>query len=597
MNKEVSSKTIKNCIDIFKLLFRYDKKFLIGLVILSIITSIIPISTTLLTQELVNAIQIGDTNKNFIFQILIMYLSMKLILIICSNLFNYLYTRYNDYLYVKLNVLFQKKTSKLELFDFENSIIYDMLQRAEQQIGIRPIALVKDILSLISAIVSFIGSLIILTKWQAWALIGFIILPIFSYKYFATINRYEYETVFKRTKLERKSWYIIYLLIKDYYVKEVKMLGITDYLINEFTKIKNIIYKQNNIFNANRLKFNIFYQISNFIFSSSVVVYAIYESTIGKIFVGNLLTYINMTNKLENSITSITSNLFSIYTNSMYCEYILNYFRYIDTKENEKSREKIKIDYINNIEFKHVSFIYPGTQKYVLKDISFKLTKDNIYALVGENGSGKTTLIKILCGLYKTYEGDILIDGTELRKIDIQSYQRALSVTFQDYNNYEFTIKDNIDFGDINYKDDLKKIKYASELSGADVFIKKLNEDYNQQVGNWFENGVQLSGGQWQKLAISRCIFRDVGVYIFDEPTASLDPSAEYVFFNNFLKNFKNKLTIFVTHRFTNAVLANNIIVLKNGEIVESGNHQKLMANDNEYARLYKIQLGEVEYK
>lgn len=592
---KLSASTFNNIKRIFNILFLYNKWFLIGLILLSILTSIITIITTLLTQELINAIQLNNTSGGFITQILVFYLLMKFILIVSNNINNYLFTKYNDYLMMKLNILFQEKTGKLDFCDFENSIIYDMLQRAEQQIGVRPIALVKDVVSIISSIVSFVGSLIILTNWQIWSLLGFVLLPIFSYKYFAIINKYEYETVFKRTKIERKSWYIIYLLIKDYYVKEVRMLGITDYLINKLSKIKAIIYKQNNTFNRNRLKFNMIYQISNFIFSSCVVSYAIYETVLGKIFVGNLLTYINMTNRLETSITSITSSLFSMYTNSMYCEYILNFFDYIDSKT-VNNNEKTKIKYINNIELKSVSFKYPNTQQYALKNISLKLNNKNIYALVGENGSGKTTLIKILCGIYSTYEGEILVDGVNLKNIDIESYQKALSVIFQDYNNYEFSIKENIGLGDLNNIDDLEKIKYTSELSGADCFIKKLKNNYNQQVGTWFENGVQLSGGQWQKLAISRCIFRDVGVYIFDEPTASLDPSAEYLFFKNFLNNFKEKMTIFVTHRFTNAVLANKIIVLKDGEIVESGTHQTLVENDNEYARLYKIQLGKLDY-
>ena len=228
--------------------------------------------------------------------------------------------------------------------------------------------------------------------------------------------------------------------------------------------------------------------------------------------------------------------------------------------------------------------------------MNLKFSKGKIYALVGENGSGKTTLIKIISGLYKNYEGTILVNGIDLNKLNLESYQNALSIVFQDYNNYEFTVKENITLGDINEFNNIEQMKRAGKLSGADFFIDKLPNKYFQQVGTWFDNGIQLSGGQWQKLAISRCLFRNASIYIFDEPTASLDPSSEYVFFGNLMSNIKSAITLFVTHRFTNAELADQIIVLKNGQIVEEGSHEELINLNKEYARLYKIQLGQMKY-
>ena len=591
----LNKKIIKNIFRILQILLIFNRWFIIGLIILSFITSLLPIVSTLLTQELINILQINSQNVKMMIIVLSLYLSIKILLLICNALTKYLSSRYSDYLMMQLNILFQDKCAKLDFCDFENSVIYDMLQRAEQQIGVRPFALLNDLLAIFSSVLSFFGSLVILTQWQIWAVIGFVILPIFSYKYYAAINKLEYNTVYKRAKEERKSWYYAHLLIKDYFIKEVRLLGITKYLINKFANIKLNIYKENVMLSNNRLKFNLMYQIANFIFSSFIIVYAVFETLVGRILVGNFLTYINITNRLETSITSITSACFSLYTNSMYCEYILTFFDFVDSKNNTKENKSIKIKEIDKIELKNISFKYPNTNVYALKDINITFEPNKIYTLVGENGSGKTTLIKILSGLYTNYEGDIFVNGINLKNIDLTYFQKVLSVTFQDYNNYEFAISENIKLGDIT-NNEIKDIIFASRLSGADKFINKLPHKYNQQVGTWFENGIQLSGGQWQKLAISRGLFRKASVYIFDEPTSSLDPSSEYLFFSNLLTQIADKITIFVTHRFVNAKLADQIIVLKNGKNVENGTHEQLMKLNGEYCRLYKIQLGQLEY-
>lgn len=583
---------LRNIKDTMKILFRYEKKYIFLLLFFNVCLSILPFLSIVISQQMLNMLQIGGTVRNLIY-ILILYSSIKLVSLVLNSLNSYFLVKYNDYLYYHLNVLFLNKCAELDYQDFENPQIYDALQRAEQQIGVRPISLFKNILSLISGIVSFVISLFILSNWHLWSLLGFIILPIAAYKYFMEINKKEYDTIYKRAEKERRSWYLTHLIIKDYFVKEVKMLDLSDYLINKFDKIKNEIFKENIILNKRKITFNFLYQLLNTMFSLVIIAFAMMETLASKLLLGNLMTYINTTGKVESAINNIASSCFSIYTDSTYCEYILSFFRLLEKRERSLEHERIKIDHIKTVELKNVSYKYKNNKEYSLKDISLVLNNGEINALVGENGSGKTTLIKILTGLYLDYEGLVLVNGIDLKKIDIKDYQSKMSTVFQDYNNYEFDAKDNIAVGNIREIDNIENTKRAAKLTGAHNIIEKLPRQYYQQLGNWFSGGIQLSGGQWQKIAIARSLVKEAGMYILDEPTAALDPSAEYSFFKNFRNNIVDKIGVFVTHRFSNVKIADNIFVLKGGKLIERGTHENLMMRNGDYAKLYNIQIGE----
>ena len=298
------------------------------------------------------------------------------------------------------------------------------------------------------------------------------------------------------------------------------------------------------------------------------------------------MTYINTSSKIENAIQNIVSNIFGIYKDSLYIDNIKKYFNY----ESNKFYGNKTLKNITTIEFVNVSFKYPNREVYAIRNTSFKIKKGEILAIVGENGSGKTTIIKLLNGLYDEYEGNILINGIEIREIDKKSLRNCLATLFQDYNKYQFTIKENIGFGSIDNLDDIEKIKYSAKKGGADQFINCLPNNYTQQVGYWFEGGTQLSGGQWQKLGLSRLFMKNADCLILDEPTASLDPFSELEIFKQLYQNSNEKINIIITHRFINTVFANKIIVLKNGEIIEKGKHDELLKQDGFYKDMFDIQ-------
>lgn len=570
---------------IFKLIKDLKLSLLIVCLFLCVINVILPYITMINTQEIINRIQIGLSIR-LILKRLIIFLILGILYIISSNLYNFLILKYKEYLYLELNKKFLDNSLKFNLKDFENPEVYNIIQRAEQEIGIRPYNIIISLLSIISQSVNLISAFLILTKWHLTLIIGFILLASFASKYFISISKNEYDILMNRTNYERKSWYISHLLIKDEYIKEVRLFGLSKYLIQQFIELRSRFFKENVDVLKRQYIFSEIYQLMNYVISFFIIFLAIYESTQGILLVGTAMTYINTSSKIENAIQNIVSNIFGIYKDSLYIDNIKKYFNY----ESNKFYDNKTLKNITTIEFVNVSFKYPNREVYAIRNTSFKIKKGEILAIVGENGSGKTTIIKLLNGLYDEYEGNILINGIEIREIDKKSLRNCLATLFQDYNKYQFTIKENIGFGSIDNLDDIEKIKYSAKKGGADQFINCLPNNYTQQVGYWFEGGTQLSGGQWQKLGLSRLFMKNADCLILDEPTASLDPFSELEIFKQLYQNSNEKINIIITHRFINTVFANKIIVLKNGEIIEKGKHDELLKQDGFYKDMFDIQ-------
>lgn len=591
MKSEVSNvQNIKSVMQNIKytigLVKKYNTSMIIILFILSMTNSILPFVAMINTQGLINKIQISHS-LNSIYVNLIIYGLLGLSSLAFSNLYNFLLVKYKEYLYLHLNKLILEDTKKFKLSDYENPLTYDLIQRAEQDIGVRPYNIIIALLGLFTNILNFLLSIIIMISWHWWIIILFVFLPFLSFKYFRNTTRYEYETIYNRAQNERKSWYIAHLLTKDDFIKEIRNLRLHRYLMNQFSSLREKFYHQNINIKKKKTFFTGTYDFINLIISFFVVCLATVEAINGIILVGNLMTYINTSSKIETSIRSIVNSLFSLYQESLYIDNIKTYLSF--KEKTEPNRTKI-IDGIEDICFQNVNFKYKGQNNYAIKNINLKIKKGDIIAIVGKNGSGKSTLIKILSGQYDDFEGNVLINGLDINTIELNSLFKQINILYQDYNKFQFTIRDNIGFGDIENISDMGKIKKCAVISGAEEFINNLEKKYNQQVGSWFNNGVQLSGGEWQKLGISRLLMKNGDCYILDEPTSSLDPISEYNFFLKLKNNLNNKIGIFITHRFINAKFANKIIVLDNGTISECGTHEELIKSNGIYKKMYELQ-------
>ncbi|EAF1624122.1 ABC transporter ATP-binding protein, partial [Listeria monocytogenes] len=538
-----------------------------------------------------NLIQVGTSFKE---QILWFPLILFVVIGIASDgvesLKAYITGIYSDYLIFKFNEKILTVATKLELQDFENPDYYDLMQRAEVEASSRPFAIINSLLTIFFSLVTIISYVLVLFFWKWWTIIIIMALPIVTSLHFKKISRAEHKVIVERTSLERKSWYLEDLLNKDTNVKEVKLFNLEEYLKNKYRIIRKKFLTQNRMLLKKRGLYTYFFQVVSLISSNIIVIIAFLEATIGKILIGNLMTYINAITKVKENTVNVINTYFALHQHSLYASNINTFFELEDICEKRDKSDGVDIDSIQEIKFINVSFKYPTKNKYALENINLKLERGKRFTIVGQNGSGKSTLAKLILGFYSNYEGEILINGISLRNIDMKSYRKANSAVFQDFVNYHFSIKENISISNIKRSHETEAIKHAATESGANDFIQTLDNKYDQQLGYWFEDGIQLSGGEWQKLAIARAFFKDADVIVMDEPAAALDAIAENNMYKNFSEMTEEKIGIFITHRIKKFDFVSEIIVLKDGKIIGNGKHIDLVESNDVYKDLYYVQ-------
>ena len=476
-----------------------------------------------------------------------------------------------------------KKVAKLKSKDFESSTIYDLIVRTQYDMNAGVIGNAKLIFDVFSVLISAISYVVVLFKYSV-IMIGIIIfISLFRYLYEKKYNILEYNTIKENTSKERRASYIFQLLTNSEYIKELRIYDLFEYFIEKFKKNKENCKKRLISLHSKRTYVFSWIAIIEIVVDTVILVNMIRDIILGNILLGKFVLYNSSVNNLKQNTISLFSRISLFYKNNEIINQLRGFF--------ELSEEHIclmgeRIEKIRDIELVNVSYKYKPDRPYVLKDISLKITANTQLVIMGENGAGKTSLVKIIMGLYDDYEGEIYVNGINLKKINLKNYREKVGVLFQDYIKYESTIENNIYYGDLNrfgHKDELNKILKKIKMD------KYINNSA-QRLGYQFEGGEQISIGQWQKLALGRCLFSNADVLIFDEPNASLDLSSEKEILTALQEKSEEHISIFIMHRFNPVVLhANKIIVLKKGSIVENGNHQELIEGRGRYYDLYTI--------
>ncbi|CYV52706.1 ABC transporter ATP-binding protein [Streptococcus suis] len=575
-----------------RLIFRIERKYASYLIILNILQSIIPLASLFIYQELINAVLKKGSN---IFSVLIVYILMQMMLSILSQLNSYISEKFNMNLSYNLNLKLLKKTSSLNLIDFEQADTYNLIENIVQDSTYKPFQLFNAIIGVITGFLSLLTSIIYVSTWNVAVSTFLLIIPVISLVIFMRVGQLEFLIQWERANSEREVWYINYLLTHDFSFKEIKLNGISQYFIDKYGTLKRNFMNQDLNISKKKVLFRGSLDILlNFI--NGIAIFMMIQSIrSGKLLVGNFVSLIQAITRVNTYSQSMIQNTYIIYNTSLFMEQLFKFFDMevsnISIQNSRISRIEKRID---KIKVNNLSFIYPGSVKKTLEDINVEFNKGELVAIVGKNGSGKSTLVKLLSGLYQPSEGQIYYNNESSDVLDLSYYQNNVSVLFQDFVKFELSVRENIGLSDVNSISDSKIKKHIDSLK-LNFLTAENNFNLNQRLGTWFNDSRQISGGQWQKVALARTFFKNASIYILDEPSSALDPVSEKEIFDEFVTRSRDKIALFVSHNLMAASRADRIIVMQDGRIIDEGKHDDLISKSKYYRELYYSEKYEEE--
>jgi len=578
----------------FRSVYKSSPKMFSLNVILRLIKSIFPVVLLWVGKEIIDeVIAIVNTGESQELNKLYLLIAIEFGIAIFSDVFNRL-IGVTDTLIGSLysndsSVELIQKTARVDLQYLEDSEFYDKLERARRQTVGRvnlmsnSLAQAQDfitIVSLISALIYFYPILIFL-------LVISIMPTLLNELKFSSSN---YKLTSRMAPERRQLDYMRVIGASDVTAKEVKLFGLADFISRTFSTTANKYYQSIKKLTIKRSVWGAIFNIIGVIAYYGAFVFIVLKAVVSLVTIGELTFLAGSFNKLRNQLQVMFTRFSNITESALYLH---DYFEFIDMEFNDQSdflQLPVPAEIVTGIKFQNVTFSYPNGHIPVFNGLSFDLRKGEKLALVGENGSGKTTLIKLLLRLYEPTSGCILLDGVDIRHYEKEEYQKLFGAIFQDFVKYYLTTRINIAVGNIENVGNDQKIEEAAELSLADEVVKDLLNGYDQELGKRFKKGAELSGGQWQKIALARAYMSEAPIIILDEPTSALDARAEYEVFQRFIGLTKGRTSIIISHRFSTVRMADRILVLNNGEVLELGTHEELMENGNLYSELFELQ-------
>jgi ATP-binding cassette, subfamily B, bacterial len=492
------------------------------------------------------------------------------------------YTRY-----VSIQVM--KHASELDLTTYEDPVFYDRLERARVQATDR-LVMIQAIGRLELQLITAVAWSVAVMLYSPWlmVLLTLAVLPAFlGETHFAFLG---YAKNFRQTPIRRQLDYLRQAGATKEAAKELKLFNLGEFFTQRFAKLSDIIYEQDVALARRRLGVGSALSFVSTAGYYSAYAYVIWRTIVGKLSIGAFYFLTNAILQASSNIQQVFSTLSGIADQALFLTDLLAFFEMQPTIRSKSNALPAPRPIVRGFEFRNVSFSYPGSSRLILDGLNFRLHPGERVALIGENGQGKTTIVKLITRLYDPAAGEILLDGVDLREYSLEDLYREIGVIFQDFMRYEMTAHENIAVGRIEEIDNLSLLRTAAEKSMADEVIAKLPRHYEQMLGRRFDGGVDLSGGEWQKVALARAYLRDAQLLILDEPTAALDARSEFEVFQRFAELTTGKMALFISHRFSTVRMADRIIVLENGRIAEDGNHDQLTHLGGRYAEMFEMQ-------
>lgn len=579
-----------NITKVLAIIWECSAKLTIARFILLIITAILPLIPLYLMKLLLDAFAADvKPEYNYILYILIGFAVIKLLTIVIGQISIYVNLLQADIVQDHMSKIVITKTINTDIEYFDSDGYHDIFSRAISSSSSRPLQTLGQITGVFQSIVSLVAIIGILFTLH-WAII-FVLIVIAAP---AAIIRWHYANKMvdlreEQTQKERKAGYFKGVLQGASTAKEVRIFSYGSKLLRTFLDLRWILRTEKRVLylkQARSLAFSQSFEAIAIIGALGVIAF---RAISGNISVGDIAMYYGLFQKGQSGLSTILKSFVSMHESRRYLDHLFQFLE-LKSKILEPASPAAIPDVVKTIEFKDVHFTYPQTTTEIIKGINFNLEKGQILAIVGENGSGKSTLVKLLTRLYDKNEGQILINGKDITTFGLSDLRKKFTVIFQQFSKYNATVIENIQFADMHKPMEIKKIQQSSEYAHADGFIKRLPSKYKTALGRSFRQGEELSGGQWQKIALSRAFYKDADVIILDEPTSFIDPIAEEDIFTNLREVAKDKILILITHRIYNLKMADNIIVMDKGNIVEQGNHKELIKQDGLFKEMFDKQ-------
>ena len=588
---------IHKIIFIIKEIYKTGPKMVFSAIICMIIAGVSPVLTSYMTSELLHLFEINLHNAKFNLNIKI--LIVAIVFTITINLFvNGIKFTFSEIVGCRLshNIenLIANKFQDIPQSKLDSPIFLDLYKNASTRASYAPVNLLHNLFGVLSTGIGLFGYLIILLQLDKWCLVGIIIFIALNFYFKQKFQIKEYYFLKNNTNRFRQIEYFFSLISEKQYAKEIRIFNIFEFLKNKRNFIFKSLMKERKRFANINIKYMLIISVYSLVGMIILELWLTCNLIENVIPLSKFVLYNTTVISFLLEISYFVEEIISSNRNMRFLNYLFDFLDYECQKSIAKCTLKADKNFIIN--FKNVSFKYPGAKKFSLKNINLELCVGKKFCIVGENGSGKTTLIKMLLGLYQPTEGHILLNGKDIKDYDVKEYQNLFGVTFQDFIHYFIDVKSNIAFGDVNKIEDIDYIEEVSTKSNLKKVIENYPKSYDTKLSKeFFSDAIEPSIGQWQKFAIARTIFKDSPILLLDEPTASLDPKSEEEIFRTINGYSKDKMIIFISHRLCNSKIADNIILLESGEIVESGTHAELIAKKGKYSELYYLQAQKYE--
>ena len=565
----------------------------VGILVVRVVSAFMPLAMLWVGKLIVDTVvaNIGSPAPDWgvLLRLVLLELGIALVSDLLGRLAGLLESLLGDLFSNAMSVRIMRHASTLDLQHFEDPDFFDKMQRARRQTMGR-VALMSQVMTMGQQVLTLLTLLAALTTFNVWLLPVLVLAILPSFLGETTYAGIAYSFMFQWTQQRRELDYYRWVVSELEPAKEIKLFGLSDHFIRRYADLADDYLRENRRVATHRAATGTVLSSLSTLAYYGAVGLIVYQAVLGAISIGTLTFLIASFQRSRGLISGVLMTIARGYEQGLHLKDLFEFLEMQPRIVHVPGARPVPIPVREGFVFEGVGFRYPATEHWAVRDVSLSIGPGERVALVGENGSGKTTLVKLLTRLYDPGEGRILLDGVDLREYDVDSLRRAVGVIFQDFFRYDLTARENIAVGWIEARDDEPRIVDSAEKSMAAAVIDGLAGRYDQMLGRRFDGGANLSGGEWQKVALARAYMRDAQVLVLDEPTAALDARAEHEVFKRFGELTSGKMTVLVSHRFSTVRMADRILVLTKGRVIEDGTHATLVADGGLYAELFALQ-------